>query len=61
VDGRLTAGNGASAPPRPAGGRSLHRFANPGRFLRMTGRFLPFLWAAALLVLGIGLAWGLVL
>ncbi|WP_370287466.1 heme ABC transporter permease [Roseomonas sp. HF4] len=60
MDGRLTAGTGASAAPRPAGGRSLHRFANPGRFLRATGRLLPALWAAAVIVLGAGLAWGLV-
>jgi heme exporter protein C len=39
---------------------SLHRFANPGRFLRLSGRVLPWLTGAALLVLGIGLIWGLV-
>ena len=61
VDGHLTAGAGATADRPNAGGRSLHRFANPGRFLRATGRLLPLLWAAALLVLGAGLAWGLVL
>jgi heme exporter protein C len=61
VDGRLTAGTGASPAPRAAAGRSLHRFANPGRFLRATGRLLPVLWAAALLVLGAGLVWGLAL
>jgi heme exporter protein C len=60
VDGRLTAGTGATDAPRPAAARSLHRFANPGRFLRATGTLLPMLWAAALLVLGAGLAWGLV-
>ncbi|MBB5687954.1 heme exporter protein C [Roseomonas alkaliterrae] len=61
MDGRLTAGTGASPAPRAAAGRSLHRFANPGRFLRATGRLLPVLWAAALLVLGTGLVWGLAL
>ena len=61
MDGRLTAGTGASPAPRAAAGRSLHRFANPGRFLRATGRLLPVLWAAALLVLGAGLVWGLAL
>ena len=60
MDGRLTAGTGATDAPRPAGARNLHRFANPGRFLRATGRLMPFLWGAALLVLGAGLAWGLV-
>jgi heme exporter protein C len=59
VDGRLTAGTGATDAPRQPGARTLHRFANPGRFLRATGRLMPFLWAAALAVLGIGLAWGL--
>lgn len=60
MDHPLAAATGAT-PTRPAaGGRSLHRFANPGRFLRATGKVLPVLWAAALLVLGIGLAWALV-
>ena len=45
----------ASPPP----GRSLHRFANPGRFLRLSGAVLPWLSAAAVLVTGIGLIWGL--
>lgn len=40
--------------------RNLHRFANPGRFLRLTGRVLPWLWAAALVVSGIGVTWALV-
>ncbi len=43
--------------PAPRGG--LHRFANPGRFLRLSGRVLPWLTAAAVLTLGIGLPWGL--
>ena len=33
----------AAAPAAP---RSLHRFANPGRFLRASGRVLPYLAAA---------------
>ncbi len=45
------------AQPQP---RSLHRFANPGRFLRLSGRVLPWLAAAALVLTGIGLVWGLV-
>lgn len=44
-------------PLRPAG--RLHRFANPGRFLRLTDRWLPWLSAAAILVLGAGTAWAL--
>jgi len=43
------------APPR----RNLHRFANPGRFLRLSGRVLPWLAGAAMLLLGAGLGWGL--
>src|SRR5271165_249490 len=35
--------------------RSLHRFANPGRFLRLSGRVLPPLAVAALLLTGAGL------
>ncbi len=42
-------------------GRNLHRFANPGRFLRLSGAVLPWLSIAALLLTGIGLAWGLFL
>ena len=44
-------------PARPS--RSLHRFANPGRFLRVAGRVQPWLTAAALLLTLGGLAWGL--
>jgi heme exporter protein C len=44
------------APQQP---RSLHRFANPGRFLRLSGRVLPPLALAALIVTVIGLVWGL--
>ena len=35
--------------PPPSGrnpGRTLHRFANPGRFLRLSGRVLPWLTGA---------------
>lgn len=41
------------------GGRSLHRFANPGRFLRLSGVALPFLAVPAVLLTLGGLAWGL--
>jgi heme exporter protein C len=42
--------------PRAAGGRSLHRFANPGRFLRLAARVQPWLtWPAIVLTLaGVG-------
>ena len=43
------------------GARSLHRFANPGRFLRASARVQTWLWVAAALVLGAGLIWGLFL
>lgn len=46
-------------PARPA--RNLHRFANPGRFLRLAGAVQPFLTWPAILLLGGGLAWGLFL
>ncbi|WP_408889033.1 heme ABC transporter permease [Teichococcus coralli] len=57
----------STLPPRPRpvalaaarGGGTLHRFANPGRFLRLTDRLLPWLWGAALLVLAVGAAWAL--
>lgn len=52
----------ASPARRPAGsppGGGLHRFANPGRFLRLTDRVLPWLWGAAVLVLSAGAAWAL--
>ncbi len=39
--------------------RNLHRFANPGRFLRLSGRALPPLAIAALVLTIAGLAWGL--
>jgi heme exporter protein C len=42
-------------------GRSLHRFANPGRFLRLSRRVLPWLMAPGAAITIIGLAWGLFL
>ena len=39
--------------------RSLHRFANPGRFLRLAGVVLPWLTAGGLILTAIGLVWGL--
>ncbi len=46
-----------TAPPR--GARGLHRFANPGRFLRLAGRVLPWASGIGLLLAAIGLYWGL--
>jgi heme exporter protein C len=43
----------------PSTGLSLHRFANPGRFLRLSGSVLPWLAASGLIVTLIGLGWGL--
>jgi heme exporter protein C len=47
--------------PSAGGGRNLHRFANPGRFLRVSGRVQPWLAGAGLLLTAIGLLWGLFL
>jgi heme exporter protein C len=55
---------GIARQPRPgvgAGSRSLHRFANPGRFLRLSGRLLPWLAGFGTLTTAIGLASGLFL
>ena len=41
--------------------RSLHRFANPGRFLRLAARVQPFLTWPALLITAAGLLGGLFL
>ncbi len=41
--------------------RSLHRFANPGRFLRLAGRLQPWLTVPAVVLTAVGLAWGLFL
>ncbi|MGE0223944.1 MAG: heme ABC transporter permease [Acetobacteraceae bacterium] len=43
----------------PARGRSLHRFANPGRFLRLSGTLLPWLAVAGTILTALGLGWGL--
>ena len=39
--------------------RSLHRFANPGQFLRLSGAALPYLIASAIVLTAAGLGWGL--
>ena len=50
---------------RPAGpnqpGRSLHRFANPGRFLRISGVVLPWLAVVGAMLTAIGFGAGLFL
>jgi len=47
------------AAPPPSAGRGLHRFANPGRFLRLAGAVLPWLAGAGVVLTGLGLGWGL--
>jgi heme exporter protein C len=49
----------AVAAKRDRSGRALHRFANPGRFLRLAGRVQPWLNGGALVLTGAGLVWGL--
>ncbi len=49
----------APVPPK-APGRGLHRFANPGRFLRLAGALQPWLTAGGLILTAAGLVWGLV-
>ena len=46
---------------RRPGGRSLHRFANPGRFLRIADALTPWTGGAAALLLAVGLAGALAL
>ncbi len=43
----------------PRTGARLHRFANPGRFLRIASAVQPWLSALAVLVTGAGLVWAL--
>lgn len=57
----MDASTALAPPPFEAGGRSLHRFANPGRFLRISGRFLPPLALVGLALTLIGVGWGLLL
>ncbi|MCU0987467.1 MAG: heme ABC transporter permease, partial [Acetobacteraceae bacterium] len=44
----------------PARGSSLHRFANPGRFMRLSGALLPWCALLGLALSATGLVWGLV-
>ncbi len=41
------------------GGRGLHRFANPGRFLRLSGKVVPWLSAIGIGLTAVGFVWGL--
>jgi len=38
---------------------SFHRFANPGRFMRLAGRLLPWFWGATAVLIGAGLYFAL--
>jgi heme exporter protein C len=49
----------STATTTPRAVSRLHFLANPGRFLRVSDWLLPWLTVAALVVLGIGLVWGL--
>jgi heme exporter protein C len=40
-------------------GTRLHRFANPGQFLRLADRVVPWLFASGGLLTAVGLIWGL--
>ncbi len=51
----ITAQTSGPVAPR----RSLHRFANPGRFLRLAARVQPWLTVPALVLTLAGLGWGL--
>ena len=53
----MTLVNTASATLPAA--RSLHRFANPGRFLRLSGRILQPVAAIGIVLTLVGLVWGL--
>ena len=43
----------------PSAGTNLHRFANPGRFLRLSEPVLPWLTVLAIVLTLTGLGWGL--
>jgi heme exporter protein C len=56
----VTATNLPQSELRPAGrGFNLHRFANPGRFLRLSAAVLPWLWTLGVGLTAIGMVWGL--
>jgi heme exporter protein C len=57
ADARIFPGMSSPAVAPPA--RSLHRFANPGQFLRLSGWLLPPIAIAGFLLTIAGLGWGL--
>ena len=57
--GARNAGPPRTAAPGRRSGGGLHRFANPGRFLRLADRLLPYVSVAAALAIGVGLYLGL--
>ncbi|MDA8049397.1 MAG: heme ABC transporter permease CcmC [Rhodospirillales bacterium] len=44
--------------PKPTRAAGFHRFANPGRFLRLSEALLPWLAAGGILLAAVGLVWG---
>jgi len=49
----------STASTTVAPGRNLHRFANPGRFLRLSGVILPYIAFIGITVTLAGVIWGL--
>jgi heme exporter protein C len=49
----------ASPPTRRTGGWNLHRFANPGRFLRLAAAVQPWIGIPGVVLVAVGLCWGL--
>lgn len=59
MDASSTVAPGSNLHRAKLVGRSLHRLANPGRFLRLSGAVLPWLSVLGLLITAVGLVWGL--
>ncbi|AHJ67269.1 Heme chaperone heme-lyase [Granulibacter bethesdensis] len=53
--GRAMPGSGGEMRAKP----NLHRFANPGRFLRIAGKIVPPVAVAGILITAFALVWGL--
>jgi heme exporter protein C len=47
-----------STAASPRQGHVLHRFANPGQFLRLSGRVLPWLYWPSVVLIAASLIWG---